>query len=117
MPHCGKTLYANVLRANWDRSTLQNLYIVGNSLHHMEASASAADRPYLESLIRLAPFAHELALPELPSRPDAFNDTSLTYFRIAEDDPPILPPGQNATFWTQPSEGPESDGRFDPEVK
>jgi hypothetical protein len=31
MPHCGRRLYSNVLRANWDPSRLAQVLIIGNS--------------------------------------------------------------------------------------
>jgi len=38
MPHCGKTLYGNVLEANWSREGLECLVVLGNSF------ASYSDR-------------------------------------------------------------------------
>jgi hypothetical protein len=34
MPHCGKELYDNLLWANWDKDSLANVVIVGNSFAH-----------------------------------------------------------------------------------
>jgi hypothetical protein len=44
MPHCGRRLYSNVLRANWGAQGLGNLLIVGNSFQSYRLRMLTDDR-------------------------------------------------------------------------
>lgn len=117
MPHCGRRLYENVLRANWTVQALEKLLVLGNPIKIIhQSSKSTRSRTIADSdaLQRAAPFLHEFALPSYNDRPEVFSDTSLQYFRIASDDPPTLPDQQNSEFWVTPPVSPSSP---DPEVQ
>lgn len=108
MPHCGRRLYENVLRSNWDRSSLSQLAIVGNPIVSMR-------RDSINDAIRIsAPLLHEFSLPAYEDRPDAFSDTSVQYFSSDHDDSPALPRDSDVAFWSPPLSSPETN---DPEIR
>jgi hypothetical protein len=112
MPHCGRRLYENVLRSNWNMDNLIQIYILGNPMVLMKGNKTAATGS--DALQLAAPHLHEYALPKYEDRPEAFSDTSLQYFRTAADDPPTLPAKSDAQFWSVPASSPET---ADPEVR
>ncbi len=98
MPHCGKSLYSNVLWANWGEPLASGrVSIIGNSmalmLDQIEWSGTKAATE-VASLVAMAPYTDELRVPldsTLEHRANirgALNDTALmTFTRM----PPELP--------------------------
>ena len=60
MPHCGRQLYANLLRANWSIENLQRLIIIGNSFEEYCIATHGAENGDLIS--RAAEFVTETSL-------------------------------------------------------
>jgi SRR1 domain len=98
MPHCGKTLYSNVLWANWDR--LGSVFVLGNSFAAyaemlgggggLRAAAAGTPAEAMASLVAALPHTDEVPLEadeKACAERDiagAFNDLSLHRFRVPD---------------------------------
>eukprot|EP01060_Flectonema_neradi_P001704 TRINITY_DN11034_c0_g1_i1.p1 TRINITY_DN11034_c0_g1~~TRINITY_DN11034_c0_g1_i1.p1 ORF type:complete len:279 (+),score=25.92 TRINITY_DN11034_c0_g1_i1:94-930(+) len=85
MPHCCRSLYANLLISNWGVGQLSNIAIIGNTfsnylLHAIDASA----RKSTEAMRRLNPLMESFLLAPYPLHADCFSDTSLMIFPLQE---------------------------------
>ncbi|TPX69628.1 hypothetical protein SpCBS45565_g02266 [Spizellomyces sp. 'palustris'] len=109
MPHCGHTLYSNVLRSNWTQAKLSGLMIIGNSFeaYSMIQLSSALERkaPYL---CRSLQVLEELPFPHPFLTGDVFNNTSAHVFDVGKM-------GVEEGFW-EVSLDMENEDAGDPEV-
>ncbi|TYZ59689.1 hypothetical protein PybrP1_002401 [[Pythium] brassicae (nom. inval.)] len=88
MPHCGRTLYENVLASNWSAATLPDVVIVGNSFEAYSDRLISASERRVNVLVGVLPFVSETLLrTSLPKVHDeftqyeaAFNDLSVHVF-------------------------------------
>ncbi|XP_076106699.1 SRR1-like protein [Mytilus galloprovincialis] len=81
MPHCGKSLYNNLIWANWNPDSLSKCIIVGNSFTNiLERNPRRKLEDSCWYLLSIAPFAKEEKLPENFQYTDIFNDTVITSF-------------------------------------
>lgn len=80
MPHCGKSLYNNLLWRNWGLQ-LENIVIIGNSFTHMiDSTPNRILKKTANYVIKIQPYSTEIPL-EVPSQYDnIFNDTSIHTF-------------------------------------
>uniref|UniRef100_K3X6J0 SRR1-like domain-containing protein n=1 Tax=Globisporangium ultimum (strain ATCC 200006 / CBS 805.95 / DAOM BR144) TaxID=431595 RepID=K3X6J0_GLOUD len=90
MPHCGKTLYENVVASNWDAAALPHVVVIGNSFEaYSDRLIAAADRQS-SALVGVLPYLSEVPLQSgLPKTHDehaqyeaAFNDLSIHVFPV-----------------------------------
>ncbi|KAK9719973.1 hypothetical protein K7432_004456 [Basidiobolus ranarum] len=105
MPHCGKTLYNNVLASNWSREDIKNVLLVGNRLemYHENEPTSKLRRevPHiLEALdlIKCSPFPEEFDTNTI------FNDTCLHQFL-----PEKVEAAEDSVFEVEAVAEPEND--------
>ena len=81
MPHCCRSLYANLLISNWDSSQLSNITIIGNSLRNYLLNAfNASARKSTECMRRLEPAMQIIALDTYPLHSDCFSDMCFMNF-------------------------------------
>jgi len=80
MPHCGRRLYSNVLRANWTPEALSSLAILGNSFSAYRVRMLSPRKQECCCVSRLGDQVIEQALPLYPFAQAAFNDTCLHTF-------------------------------------
>jgi len=80
MPHCDRHLYETLLRSNWNREQLSNMFLVGN---HLEAYLENNSKGELESsspcLLQIAPLFDCRPLPPSDAWPTAFNNISAQF--------------------------------------
>jgi len=77
MPHCGQTLYNNVIWANW--SCLSRIVIVGNSFGKFCCDSDKKQSPFA-NLAAIRDYTVERAVETLDSKVGVFNDTSVHTF-------------------------------------
>eukprot|EP01061_Rhynchopus_euleeides_P009903 TRINITY_DN19226_c0_g1_i1.p1 TRINITY_DN19226_c0_g1~~TRINITY_DN19226_c0_g1_i1.p1 ORF type:complete len:209 (+),score=70.69 TRINITY_DN19226_c0_g1_i1:91-627(+) len=81
MPHCSRSLYANLLRENWSPDALAQLVVFGNTFADYTLRAvSKADKQSVDAMQRLEPATQSLALPRFKPCGTAFSDTSVMWF-------------------------------------
>ncbi|KDR81835.1 hypothetical protein GALMADRAFT_240074 [Galerina marginata CBS 339.88] len=81
MPHCDIELYDTVLRANWSRDGLSNLFLLGNQLQeYLDNKPTTVLEAVAPCLLRVAPFLENQRLPISDAWPTAFNNISAQYF-------------------------------------
>lgn len=81
MPHCGHTLYNNLLRANWSPRTLPDILVVGNSFDAYSTLQTAIELASKATyLYRAARIVEEQPFPDGFMGGDVFNNTSLHMF-------------------------------------
>ncbi|XP_056008981.1 SRR1-like protein isoform X2 [Ostrea edulis] len=81
MPHCGKSLYNNLLSANWTPDRLCHLIIIGNSFTNMVQNfPSSTLKKCASFILRIQPFTEEVPFPGNFQYQDMFNDTALHLF-------------------------------------
>ncbi|KAJ3068538.1 hypothetical protein HDU99_003182 [Rhizoclosmatium hyalinum] len=116
MPHCGNSMYSNVLGANWLKGKLNLIGIIGNSF---SGYACMPRQKLLESqspyLTRIVPYVTEVSLTkEAYDRADVFNNTSYHTFENTEK----LEGDVNAEQFWKPCENVDSqDSEKDPELQ
>ncbi|ESO97943.1 hypothetical protein LOTGIDRAFT_103688 [Lottia gigantea] len=82
LPHCGKSLYNNILWSNWSVDTLPGIIIIGNSF---TAITDRTPKRLLEKcggyILKIQPYTTEIPLPtRLYKDNDVFNDISIHVF-------------------------------------
>ena len=86
MPHCGKLLYDNVLRANWSCNRLSKVIIIGNKFNHYRErivrSQLEREAPCIDRVLR---YMTERALPTCFRHNDVFNDLAIHSFTVPAD--------------------------------
>ncbi|XP_061197815.1 SRR1-like protein [Saccostrea echinata] len=81
MPHCGKSLYNNLLFANWSPDRLHHVIIIGNSFTNMVQNVPSSTMKKCAPLImKIQPYAEEILLPGNFQYEDVFNDTVIHLF-------------------------------------
>ncbi|XP_062582514.1 SRR1-like protein [Saccostrea cucullata] len=81
MPHCGKSLYNNLLFANWSPDRLCHLIIIGNSFSNMIQNLPSSTMKKCAPLImKIQPYMEEILLPGNFQYQDVFNDTVILLF-------------------------------------
>ncbi|ORX98484.1 hypothetical protein K493DRAFT_406578 [Basidiobolus meristosporus CBS 931.73] len=105
MPHCGKTLYNNLLASNWSRKAVANVYLIGNRLemYHENEPTSKLRRevPHIVEaldLIKCSPF------PEEFDNNTIFNDICIHQF-LAEK----VNAAEDSVFEVEVTSEPEND--------
>nr|XP_022345343.1 SRR1-like protein [Crassostrea virginica] len=94
MPHCGKSLYNNLLYANWSPDRLCHVIIIGNSFTNMVQNLPSSSLKRSAPLImKIEPFTEEVVFPQNFQYDDVFNDTVIHIF--LKDKLTSLP----AEFW------------------
>eukprot|EP00040_Diaphanoeca_grandis_P006696 m.38370 g.38370 ORF g.38370 m.38370 type:complete len:273 (+) comp17900_c0_seq1:243-1061(+) len=83
MPHCPRALYNNVIWANWNVSSLQQIIILGNSF---AAYMDADTLTNMRSLVAIFPAVIETALPNTFIAKVVFNNLALHHFSAASLD-------------------------------
>ena len=90
MPHCGKSLYNNLLWANWGIN-LDDVVIIGNSFTRMvESTPQRILDKTGHYILKIQPYMTEKELPSTEKFEDVFNDTVIHIFndlnsKVAED--------------------------------
>ncbi|KAL5016165.1 hypothetical protein ScPMuIL_005754 [Solemya velum] len=83
MPHCGKSLYNNLLWSNWSLG-LSNLIIIGNSFSNMVDKNPRKQMKKAEYILSIQPYTSEVMLPQTYRLKDVFNDTAIHTFPSAK---------------------------------
>ncbi|UPR01071.1 SRR1 domain-containing protein [Chloropicon primus] len=89
MPHCEACLYDSLLKANWTRSQLPNLVILGNSFASYKSiwgvsSEHKPDPPAYVELVAAAESSQEVPVPDFNfTEVSAFNNMSFHFFPSA----------------------------------
>ncbi|KAG0164436.1 hypothetical protein DFQ30_009950 [Apophysomyces sp. BC1015] len=81
MPHCGRGLYSNTIRANWNRSQLHHVNIIGNRFDMYVGSQ--LDRDLRRECPYLIPAVDIMSMVPLPKDFDdnrIFNDLAIQRF-------------------------------------
>ena len=104
MPHCSRSLYANLLRVNWSVEALGALVVVGNSFpDYLLRAVSKGDRQSVAGMARLESATSCVHLPRFRPSTTAFSDTSVMWF------PSDKLSAIEATVWTTPPPPPSQD--------
>jgi hypothetical protein len=78
MPHCGISLYENVLRANWKRRNLRDSIFIGNEFQtYIDNTPRAKLESRTPCLARITPHVQSHVLPPCGTHPMAFNDLAI----------------------------------------
>lgn len=81
MPHCGKSLYNNLLFANWSPDRLCHIVIIGNSFTNMVLNLPSSTLKRCAPLVmKIQPFTEEVVFPGNFQYQDVFNDTVIHVF-------------------------------------
>ncbi|CEH14292.1 Uncharacterized conserved protein [Ceraceosorus bombacis] len=81
MPHCGRSLYESILRANWSIKGLQNLLLCSNGFDKYAQLSNDLKRK-APCMHRILPHLHVMPLPSIPApNHDSLND--LVFQRFA----------------------------------
>lgn len=84
MPHCDIPLYNNLLWANWNKDTLSELVIIGNSFQSYELNDAKRRLKERAKYVHLAcKFVKEIRMTNVFRFSDIFNDLSIHYFTSA----------------------------------
>lgn len=81
MPHCGKSLYNNLLFANWSPERLCHIVIIGNSFTNMVQNLPSSTLKRCAPLVmKIQPYTEEVVFPGNFQFDDVFNDTVIHVF-------------------------------------
>lgn len=82
LPHCDLFLYNNLLWANWGRTRLSEIVIIGNSFQNYELRHSKGSfKKRAKYVYRANQFVTEKKMANVFPFADVFNDLSVHYFR------------------------------------
>ncbi|KAH9484029.1 SRR1-like protein [Psilocybe cubensis] len=77
MPHCDIELYDTLLRANWNKEGLSNLFLLGNQLQeYLDNKPASVLETSVPFLLRAAPALDSQPFPIASAWPTAFNNMS-----------------------------------------
>lgn len=86
MPHCGKLLYDNVLRANWSSDRLASVIIIGNRFsHYRERLLRSQLEREAPCIARVLGYTTQRELSSCFRHCDVFNDLAIHDFNVPVD--------------------------------
>ncbi|XP_062509100.1 SRR1-like protein [Corticium candelabrum] len=86
MPHCGKLLYDNVLRANWSRDRLSMITIIGNKFSHYRERLVWCDlEREAPCIAHVLEYVTEREVSTCFQHRDVFNDLAIHDFTVPAD--------------------------------
>ncbi|XP_049851312.1 uncharacterized protein LOC126325857 [Schistocerca gregaria] len=81
MPHCMRILYNNIMESNWNKNSLKNILLVGNSFQNTtDKILCKQDKKKWSILIKAKELVDEYSLPNYQAHDDVFNDTVVHVF-------------------------------------